>query len=95
MGGEVDGDVVHEDGERRAAGLDYRDSARAVPRRRVQKKRIGSLCRGGVALPRLIFVFFVGDMSPSSMPPSKSKPSTPSGDGPMKLGDGRTLTAGR
>ena len=51
----------------------------------VQKKRIGSLCRGGVALPRLIFVFFVGDMSPSSMPPSKSKPSTPSGDGPIHI----------
>ncbi len=47
------------------------------------------MCRGGVALPRLIFVFFVGDMSPSSMPPSKSKPSTPSGDGPMKLGEAR------
>ena len=47
------------------------------------------MCRGGVALPRLIFVFFVGDMSPSSMPPSKLKPSTPSGDGPMKLGEAR------
>ena len=47
------------------------------------------MCRGGVALPRLTFDFFVGDMSPSSMPPSKSKPSTPSGDGPMKLGEAR------
>ena len=47
------------------------------------------MCRGGVALPRVIFVFFGGDMSPSSMPPSKSKPSTPSGDGPMKLGEAR------
>ena len=45
------------------------------------------MCRGGVALPRLTFVFFVGDRSPSSMPPSKSKPSTPSGE--MKLGEAR------
>ena len=27
MGGEVDGDVSHEDGERRAAGLDYREGS--------------------------------------------------------------------
>ena len=45
------------------------------------------MCRGGVALPRLTFDFFVGDMSPSSMPPSKLKPSTPSGE--MKLGEAR------
>ena len=30
MGGEVDGDVVHEDGERRAAGLDLDNLRRAV-----------------------------------------------------------------
>ena len=45
------------------------------------------MCCGGVARPRLIFVFFVGDRSPSSMPPSKLKPSTPSGE--MKLGEAR------
>ena len=45
------------------------------------------MCRGGVALPRLIFVFVVGDRSPSSIPPSKLKPSTPSGE--MKLGEAR------
>ena len=45
------------------------------------------MCRGGVALPRLTFDFFVGDRSPSSMPPSKLKPSTPSGE--MKLGEAR------
>ena len=47
------------------------------------------MCRGGVALPRLTFDFFVGDMSPSSMPPSKLKPSTPSGE--MKLGEARLV----
>ena len=40
------------------------------------------MCRGGVALPRLIFVFVVGDRSPSSIPSSKSKPSTPFGVAP-------------
>ena len=42
MGGEVDGDVSHEDGERRAAGLDYREGSPAASRsinRRALKNR--------------------------------------------------------
>ena len=42
-----------------------------------------------MALPRLIFVFFVGDAVASSILLFEVEAATPSGDGPMKLGEAR------
>ena len=42
MGGEVDGDVVHEDGERRAAGLDYREGSPAASRSEEEDRELVS-----------------------------------------------------
>ena len=46
MGGEVDGDVSHEDGERRAAGLDYREGSPAASRSEEEDRELVSRRRG-------------------------------------------------
>ena len=50
MGGEVDGDVCHEDGERRAAGLDYREGSPAASRSEEEDRELVLRRRGPTAL---------------------------------------------
>ena len=50
MGGEVDGDVSHEDGERRAAGLDYREGSPAASRSEEEDRELVLRRRGPTAL---------------------------------------------
>ena len=49
-GREVDGDVSHEDGERRAAGLDYRDGSPAASRSEEEDRELVLRRRGPTAL---------------------------------------------
>ena len=49
-GREVDGDVSHEDGERRAAGLDYREGSPAASRSEEEDRELVLRRRGPTAL---------------------------------------------
>ena len=46
----MDGDVVHEDGERRAAGLDYREGSPAASRSEEEDRELVLRRRGPTAL---------------------------------------------
>ena len=46
----MDGDVVHEDGERRAAGLDYREGSPAASRSEEEDRELVPRRRGPAAL---------------------------------------------
>ena len=50
MGEKVDGDVSHEDGERRAAGLDYREGSPAASRSEEEDRELVPRRRGPAAL---------------------------------------------
>ena len=52
-GREVDGDVSHEDGERRAAGLDYREGSPAASRSEEEDRELVLRRRGPTALRRM------------------------------------------